>query len=56
VDGPGRKRTWLLLAAVLPGLFMNSFDFFAVNVATRRCAATSAAGRPPSTSSWAATA
>ena len=34
MDGPGRKHTWLLLAAVLPGLFMNSFDFFAVNVAT----------------------
>jgi MFS family permease len=34
VDGPVRKHTWLLLAVVLAGLFMNSFDFFAVNVAT----------------------
>ena len=25
---------WLVLAAVLPGMFMNVFDFFAVNVAT----------------------
>ena len=25
---------WLVLAAILPGLFMNVFDFFAVNVAT----------------------
>ena len=28
------RGTWLILAAVLPGLFMNVFDFFAVNVAT----------------------
>ena len=26
--------TWLVLAAVLPGMFLNVFDFFAVNVAT----------------------
>jgi EmrB/QacA subfamily drug resistance transporter len=35
---PASARTgrgaWLILAAVLPGLFMNVFDFFAVNVAT----------------------
>src|ERR1700733_9351883 len=28
------RSAWLVLAAVLPGLFMNVFDFFAVNVAT----------------------
>lgn len=28
------RHPWLVLAAVLPGLFMNVFDFFAVNVAT----------------------
>ena len=28
------RSTWLVLAAVLPGMFMNVFDFFAVNVAT----------------------
>jgi EmrB/QacA subfamily drug resistance transporter len=28
------RGAWLVLAAVLPGLFMNVFDFFAVNVAT----------------------
>ncbi|MGB6454654.1 MAG: MFS transporter [Streptosporangiaceae bacterium] len=27
-------RGWLTLAVILPGLFMNTFDFFAVNVAT----------------------
>lgn len=33
--GTGRgNRAWLVLAAVLPGMFMNVFDFFAVNVAT----------------------
>jgi EmrB/QacA subfamily drug resistance transporter len=31
--GTGRGA-WLVLAAVLPGMFMNVFDFFAVNVAT----------------------
>lgn len=35
---PAEARTgraaWLVLAAVLPGMFMNVFDFFAVNVAT----------------------
>jgi EmrB/QacA subfamily drug resistance transporter len=31
---PTGRRTWLILAAILPGLFMNVFDFFAVNVAT----------------------
>jgi len=35
---PAGTRTglgaWLVLAAVLPGMFMNVFDFFAVNVAT----------------------
>src|SRR6202020_3260774 len=30
---PGRSA-WLVLVAVLPGMFMNVFDFFAVNVAT----------------------
>ena len=30
-SGPG---AWLVLAAILPGMFMNVFDFFAVNVAT----------------------
>src|ERR1700677_1584697 len=28
------RSAWLVLAAVLPGLFMNVFDFFAVDVAT----------------------
>jgi EmrB/QacA subfamily drug resistance transporter len=28
------RSAWLVLAAVLPGMFMNVFDFFAVNVAT----------------------
>ena len=28
------RENWLVLAAVLPGMFMNVFDFFAVNVAT----------------------
>ena len=28
------RSAWLVLAAVLPGLFMNVFDFFAVNIAT----------------------
>ncbi|HET9082490.1 MAG TPA: hypothetical protein VFO01_18490 [Trebonia sp.] len=28
------RENWLVLAAVLPGIFMNVFDFFAVNVAT----------------------
>jgi EmrB/QacA subfamily drug resistance transporter len=28
------RGAWLVLAAVLPGMFMNVFDFFAVNVAT----------------------
>jgi EmrB/QacA subfamily drug resistance transporter len=28
------RAAWLVLIAVLPGLFMNVFDFFAVNVAT----------------------
>ena len=27
-------RAWLVLATILPGMFMNVFDFFAVNVAT----------------------
>src|ERR1700739_1380037 len=35
---PASTRTgrgaWLVLVAVLPGMFMNVFDFFAVNVAT----------------------
>jgi EmrB/QacA subfamily drug resistance transporter len=35
---PASTRTgvgaWLVLAAVLPGMFMNVFDFFSVNVAT----------------------
>ena len=30
----GAHRGWLTLAVILPGLFMNTFDFFAVNVAT----------------------
>ena len=38
VAAPVSTRTglgaWLVLAAVLPGMFMNVFDFFAVNVAT----------------------
>jgi len=38
VAAPASTRTgrgaWLVLAAVLPGMFMNVFDFFAVNVAT----------------------
>jgi EmrB/QacA subfamily drug resistance transporter len=38
VAAPEGTRTgrgaWLVLAAVLPGMFMNVFDFFAVNVAT----------------------
>jgi len=38
VVAPASTRTgrsaWLVLAAVLPGMFMNVFDFFAVNVAT----------------------
>jgi EmrB/QacA subfamily drug resistance transporter len=38
VAAPADTRTglgaWLVLAAVLPGMFMNVFDFFAVNVAT----------------------
>jgi EmrB/QacA subfamily drug resistance transporter len=38
VAAPATTRTgrsaWLVLVAVLPGLFMNVFDFFAVNVAT----------------------
>ena len=28
------RGAWLVLVAVLPGMFMNVFDFFAVNVAT----------------------
>jgi MFS family permease len=28
------RSAWLVLAVVLPGMFMNVFDFFAVNVAT----------------------
>jgi EmrB/QacA subfamily drug resistance transporter len=28
------RSAWLVLAAILPGMFMNVFDFFAVNVAT----------------------
>jgi EmrB/QacA subfamily drug resistance transporter len=28
------RSAWLVLAAVLPGMFMNVFDFFSVNVAT----------------------
>src|ERR1700743_3972345 len=38
VAAPEPTRTgrgaWLVLVAVLPGMFMNVFDFFAVNVAT----------------------
>jgi EmrB/QacA subfamily drug resistance transporter len=38
VAAPASTRTgrsaWLVLVAVLPGMFMNVFDFFAVNVAT----------------------
>jgi EmrB/QacA subfamily drug resistance transporter len=33
-DTPTGLGTWLVLAAILPGMFMNVFDFFAVNVAT----------------------
>ena len=34
-DGPRTGHSaWLVLAAVLPGMFLNVFDFFAVNVAT----------------------
>lgn len=31
---PTGLAAWLILATVLPGMFMNVFDFFAVNVAT----------------------
>jgi len=34
VDTRTGRSAWLVLAAVLPGMFMNVFDFFAVNVAT----------------------
>jgi EmrB/QacA subfamily drug resistance transporter len=38
VTDPAEERAglgaWLVLAAVLPGMFMNVFDFFSVNVAT----------------------
>ena len=34
-EGPRTGHSpWLVLAAVLPGMFLNVFDFFAVNVAT----------------------
>src|SRR6204780_862428 len=33
-DARTGHSAWLVLAAVLPGMFMNVFDFFAVNVAT----------------------
>jgi EmrB/QacA subfamily drug resistance transporter len=36
-DPPGRPSglgAWLILATILPGMFLNVFDFFAVNVAT----------------------
>jgi EmrB/QacA subfamily drug resistance transporter len=33
-ETPTGRGAWLVLAAILPGLFMNVFDFFAVNVAT----------------------
>jgi EmrB/QacA subfamily drug resistance transporter len=33
-DARSGLAAWLVLAAVLPGMFMNVFDFFAVNVAT----------------------
>jgi len=33
-DTRAGRGAWLVLAAVLPGMFMNVFDFFAVNVAT----------------------
>src|ERR1700734_1486751 len=33
-DARTGRGAWLVLVAVLPGLFMNVFDFFAVNVAT----------------------
>ena len=41
------RSAWLVLAAVLPGMFMNVFDFFAVNVATPVCTGPSAAARRP---------
>jgi EmrB/QacA subfamily drug resistance transporter len=31
---PAGRGAWLVLAAVLPGMFINIFDFFVVNVAT----------------------
>jgi EmrB/QacA subfamily drug resistance transporter len=38
VSDPAGERTgvgaWLVLAAVLPGMFINVFDFFSINVAT----------------------
>src|ERR1700728_1597706 len=33
-DARTGRGAWLVLVAVLPGMFMNVFDFFAVNVAT----------------------
>src|ERR1700735_529422 len=33
-DARTGRSAWLVLVAVLPGMFMNVFDFFAVNVAT----------------------
>jgi len=32
--GPTGLGAWLVLATILPGMFLNVFDFFAVNVAT----------------------
>src|ERR1700734_3555129 len=33
-DARTGRSAWLVLVAVLPGMFMNVFDFFSVNVAT----------------------
>ena len=33
-SGTAGRHAWLVLVAILPGMFMNVFDFFAVNVAT----------------------
>jgi EmrB/QacA subfamily drug resistance transporter len=46
-EGPWASHgAWLVLAAVLPGMFLNVFDFFAVNVATPALHADLGSGPP----------
>ena len=46
-EHPYGLGAWLVLAAILPGLFMNVFDFFAVNVATPALHSDLDSGPPP---------